>query len=1020
MSDKPISHPSDESTNQLLWILFSDANSRFNTLIEECAHLQDTIAGLTANPELVRKILSMHAGTEDVRGFSRPVVCDPKAHAEYYDASVRDRAFISLWNSLGGVIKGLDRNQKQHETAYRMVVRESNQLGVEPHASETIYWYVSQRGYFINTAFSHYTAQLEHAHEKLIQMLENQAGTLPNPILLRRWNSGAYGEFLSEYSRHVNWEARTCVDLVLGRKGGTNPLQSITHTWAHNPTSLTKYFDVNLGGDASTSPPRAPTPRRFAIIRSAYFYLEQPVLFPLLYHECVHINFPDNENVESNYASFFGSRLEANKSLRLAKFPIELPKTYDNFWDHFTEEVWADAMSIALGGRAYLMALALQLFGLSGTGEFNHYRVDDDTMYALDQLGGIRHRKYEVPYPTLDLPFFWEARLLIACDVLKMLSATNKDPDARAAKMGASVIKLIESWRASGDAAYKEDGTSVEHASWWKYRASLNEWVRETVLKYLTPTVAKLEKSSQVCGTYELTSSNVRKAIAGAVNSYRSKYFHSCPGQAGVFTLESNHRLENVAIDVRWALAHDIVLQMRSQPEQLASWTGSFANWMRHDGGAAFRIALEACRVRLSLMDGLADHLTADPKNAKPSAGIAARLADLDADYLKSDADGRRTLLRRRGLTNSPKILHAREQEKALLAGIDRIADDMFASFVDRASEEVKVGTLSLGVVRPEEFCEPGTPSEVQSPYLDALGKVERYMTDSVETPAGIKALARADGHLAHDPDFKPVFIRLVGEYQFLSFTRGSTPVERDAHPGPFSPRMLVKPRLVLQIGGSDLEYEERHRKLWGRVALIRFKYRWQWADLKQQLDAEVAKPDDRMLVDYAVFLSSAWEDVILVTWHDKPDQLWSHEQFGLGIGSRDGVDTQSTFVVPESTYRLVSTQDPIGTHDEWYKAMEHWATNSGLVSRIYRRSGRYDYTVVWSERSDRKGWETVSPLEACTTAFASMPAALWGQVQSMITSYEKRVFDKPKADGAKEPKPYPFKAITHFAIRDL
>ena len=1007
--------PSNESTSQLLWILFSDANSRFNTLIEECAHLQDTIVGLTANPELVRKILSTHESTEGVRGFNRPVVCDPKVHPEYYDASVRDRAFISLWNSLGGVIKGLDRNQKQHEATYKMVVREANQMDAGHGASETVYWYVSQRGYFINTAFSHYTAQLEHAHEKLIQMLENQAGTLPNPILLRRWNSGAYGEFLSEYSRHVNWEAHTCVGLVLGNKDSATPLQSITHTWAHNPTSLTKYFDVNLGGGASSS--QGPTAKRFAIIRSAYFYLEQPVLFPLLYHECVHINFPDNEKVENDYKSFFGSRLEANKSLRLAKFPVELPKTYDNFWDHFTEEVWADAMSIALGGRAYLMALALQLLGLSGTGEFNHYRVDDDTMYALDELGGIRHRKYEVPYPALELPFFWEARLLIACDVLKLLPSTGKDPHARAATMGASVVKLIEQWRASGNEAYKDAGTSVEHAAWWKYRTSLNDWVQETVLKHLAPTIAKLEDSSRVCSTYELASSNVRETIASAVNSYRSKYFHPCQGRAGAFTLEPNHRLENIAIDVRWALAHDIVLQMRSQPGQMTSWTSSFANWMRHDGGAAFRIALEACRVRLSLMDGLADHLIADVKNAKQSTGISARLAALNADYLRHDPDNRRKFLRQRGLTNSSKILNSREQEKALLDGINRIVDDMFASFLSQASEEVKVGTLSLGVVRPEEFCEPATPSDTRSPYLAALEKVERYMTASVETDHGIKALAKADGHLAHAPDFKTVFIRLVGEYQFLSFTRGSTPVERDAHPGPFSPRMLVKPRLVLQIGGSDLAYEERHRDMWARVTLIRFKYRWQWTDLKRQLDAEVAKEAGRMLVEYAMFLSSAWEDVILVTWHDSPDQLWNHEQLGLGIGSRDGVDTQSTFVVPESTYKTLPPKD-IGTHDEWHKAMKEWAEKTNLVSRIYRRSGRYDYTVVWSEQSDNEGLETKSPLESCTMAFASMPAALWAQVQSMITSYELRVFEKSKPDVAK--KPSLSKAITHFAIRDL
>lgn len=1005
------------SIQQLLWILFSDANSRFNTLIEECAHLQDTIVGLTANPALVARILSHATSTEDVRGFSRAIVCDPKVHDDYYTASVRDRAFISLWNSLGAVIKGLDRNQKQHELSYQKVVREHAVTGNSSVTSQALYWYISQRGYFLNSAFAHYTAQLEHAHEKLIQMLENQAGTLPNPILLRRWNSAAYGEFLSEYSRHVNWEAWACTKNIFGSDAESVPLQSITHTWAHNPTSVTKYFDVHLTDPESKG--ERMTSRRFAIIRSAYFYLEQPVLLPLLYHECVHINFPDNERTSQNPNKFFGARLEATKSLRVAKFPVELPRTYENFWDHFTEEVWADAMSVALGGRAYLIALTLQLAGLSGTGDFNHYRVDEDTMYALDDLGRADHRKYEVNYPTLDLPFFWEARLRIASEVLKGL-CHGKYADPRALPMVSAVDELVAAWHDSGKAAYGEEGTSVEHASWWKYRISLNEWVVETVLKCLRPTFGELGKASNVCSTYHLTSANARVGIAKAVNAYRSKYFKRNAG-AEHFTLDKNHRLENVAVDVRWALSRDIVLQMRPFTDRLECWTDSFSNWMRHDGGAAFRIALEACRVRLSLMDGLADLLTERRSFNHTPSGIEARLEELPVDFLRGQAEQTQQLLRRRGITNAR--LHGHERDvRLLLGGIDSIANDVCSAFLISDEEEVKVGTLSLGVVRPEEFAVAQGKVAHRSPYLSALDRVEKYLTESARTItySACRPHDALPSHLATEPKFESVFVKLIGEYQFLAFTRGSTPVERDAHPGPFAPRMLVKPRLVLQVAGSELRYEGKERTLWARVSLIRFRHRWQWADLTTELDREKKTGANAKLADYSLFLSSAWEDVVLVTWHNQPGQLWEADNFRLSIGSRDGVDTQSTFVVPETSYHVKPGEMGQGTIKDWLHAMKTWANSTNLVSRVYRRSGRYDYTVVWSSTAKDAGGLHLTSLEACTTAMASMPVELWQQVQSMITSYEKRVYVDEEQNDAATATQRELKAVTHFAIRDV
>ncbi|QTN22217.1 hypothetical protein HZ992_18940 [Rhizobacter sp. AJA081-3] len=1036
----------------LLWVLFSDANSRFNTLIEECAHLQETIQGLIGKSTLVNEVIALTRSDDLPQGFERPVACDPKSDPRYYDIPVRDRAFLSLWNALGAQIIGLHHNQTTHRSSYELLV--CGEVGSDIGSSQRLYWYLSQRAYFLQPVFEHYTRMLEHAHEKLIQMLENQAGTLPQPILLRRWNSAAYGEFLSEYSRHVNWESGELVRRLWPRSNGPHrsgsqrdtarsvPPESIfpdaiTHTWSHQPTSYASSFDVHMARAGVTRS------KRFGIIRSAYFYLEQPLLFPLLYHECAHLNFPSNDSFMDVPDSFFGSRLIAVMSLRHAQFTVTDPgMTYENFWDHFTEEVWSDAISVALGGRAYLLALALQLVGQSGEQEFSHYRIEEDTIYPLDQLGKVPYRKYEAKYPELSMSTFWEARLAIACAVLKSLKGDNAQKEDL--QLIAALEELQTAWIDSGHHAFDAYGTSEGHEQLWDHRIELNEWVQSTIWAHLNEHIQVLAECSRINSTYVLNSPNTAEWINRSVAEQRQTTVGAVPSDE--FKMPATFRLEEVALDVRMRIARDIAVQLSGQAEQSGRWTDSFANWTRGDGALAFRIALEFSTLRRSLMEALADICdrrpgedagTFQPFDDTP---ISQRLRAL-AGRLPTDNRYCSDLLRKKELTNwtRPSSVNIK-LETEILAELNSIADQIMASNRNGPiATAAQAGTLTFGVVRPGEYA---AITDGTSPYLK-VG--ERLKNQVVESAKWHSTLCKSG--IDADPDPTAVstsLLSLVGEYQYLTYVKGSTPVERDAHVHAEVSRLLVKPRLVLSVGGKPLDeaIEQFAATHYARVSLIRYRYRWQWSELRALLDEDLrlAKP---WLSGYSLLLSSAWEDAILITWHRHSDDLWESSNRALNV-TYGSADVQSNFHVPDQVTASALAQQQIGNalepaatpSNDWYQTFATWAEQSGLVRRIYGRSGRYDYTVVWAQPSQGDSVPAgsalsagvtaaeSSSLDACSIGLASLPHSAWRGLASFITSFEKRTFaldprGQPHHDSEHGGQPARYKAVTHFALRD-
>ncbi|WP_431100040.1 hypothetical protein [Roseateles noduli] len=1138
-------------------MLYSDANSRFNTLIEECAHLQDTVIGLTADPDLLDSIIAYAPARNEVRGFSRTICCEAKRSPRYYEATVRDRAFLSLWTLLGGLIIALDANQRTHEHAYRRTV-EATLRGEFPHdgptaesqtskvpiraVSDHLFWYVQTRGYFLTEVCKHYTTQLEHAHEKLIQMLENQPGKLPTPILLRRWNSALYGAFLSEYSRHVNWESHRLLAATLGGGVGlesrtlTQDL-SLTHTWTHQPTSMAQLFKVGLKTAAAGTAGEAQfAEHRFATVRSAYFYLELPILLPLLYHECAHIAVSnsafDRPTPDADRHGFLDARERAVLSLRLASFPdVGAPVSYENFWDHFTEEIWADAVAIALGGRAYLTALTLQLVGLSGEDNFDHYNLDRDALHELDSLGTFVRRKYPEPHPREDVAFFWEARLLIASDLLALAdSAASKETGVGPKPAGSgtrnpgspadpdaawifAIRRLLSAYHGSGHQAHHRDGTSARHEALWDYRWELNQWVRETTMRCLAPAFRRLLERTPICSTYSLASGShlqgERRGLVALVNAYREKYMRGC---AGEFSLATNARLETLPADIRWQVAADIAVEL-TKPEHDASgmqtrrrhdmapsflmrienWSTRYANWMRHDGSAAFRVALEASRLRMSLYDLLAERLTekltAAEAQRKTSQALADAIAvDPDAQgiddireaataasrrnaaldpfrapfqQIRLSRDERMSLwqdpksaerVRRREATNLPtpedslliacrdevdrlvdaamRRLHAyfRRQGRRARKDADRLQAEAASrnptcwgrpssdrssvaatSRHEAALGEALVGTLSLGVIRPDEIARtPRAADGPASPYMAGLAAVRAQWESACQGHRNEAQSVEPPHYLKTPPDIRHAFAHLLGDYQYLTYAKGVTPIERDFHAGHAGQdrdrgsdasssrfiRRLVKPRMVLQLAGRELAgaIEEYGKAHWGRLSLIRLKHRWQWVEVAHRL-----KCNRKEMVGFALLTSSAWEDLILFTWFHTQEEAWGkvREIFGIKPGESTGMDIQSMFIPPLDRCDAGSIPDQAPRKADWEERLFDWAVESQCVERIYSRTGRLDYTVIW-KANDADGKPDI--LGNCFRGLTSIPKEIWTQISSMISSYEVMRWPPEKA----------------------
>lgn len=211
-----------ESIKRFSWILFDDINRRFNILIEECAHLQEIInyySDFDINHD-EKRIEINYSWQPKIKTKQRTWTAKLKEneHFEYIKLPPIERSLVALYEHLGGINKGLESHKKNVRIRFEKILK-------NPNGTDNFFWFSSLRGFYLHNILEKEMEHLEHAHEKLIQILETKPGALPNPILLRRWNSALHGRFLSEYSRHIDWETSKLINSLKKKKLSDDILQ---------------------------------------------------------------------------------------------------------------------------------------------------------------------------------------------------------------------------------------------------------------------------------------------------------------------------------------------------------------------------------------------------------------------------------------------------------------------------------------------------------------------------------------------------------------------------------------------------------------------------------------------------------------------------------------------------------------------------------------------------------------------------------------------------------------------------
>lgn len=954
----------------ILWQLYSDAVTRINLLTEECGHIQSTIVGSLPHAEPAAFGWGAQRPTDE-----RPWIPDPeqvRGH-DYYHTRAHERALRNLYVNIGCIATALDENAKNLREAYRDVVANHT----ESTRDDSVYWFISLRGHLYSGVFPRYLRALQHAQEKLIHLLENSNRALPSPTLLRRWSSGRYGEFLSDYARQVNiqiqllmWEF--CKPAGQSADEASNEAAFIkwrsqfflVHNWSHNQTSMTDRWPVDTTIGGKPKRPNAIT------IWSSYFYLEQPVLFPLLYHECAHHynerlliseDEPVDRRTEKNRSLWFQRAREA-ASLLNHYAPIEEGNL--TFWNQLVDELWADAVSLSRCGEGYLAALILQLVGLQQEHKvFSDFDVAADTPIPLTDIGKPDRRTLNVPYPALDLGYFWVARIRFAIRTYSEL-LPREAPD-EATPWSAAAMELIKAWDESGASAMSARVASSDHAALWAYQYRLNVWVNEVVWSCLADFVKALIPNTRSHETRneQFLSEPIRNVIKRDIEGYQGRYFQ--PPET--FDASRLTRIESICSRVRWWAAQPIQAALSLQNitsgagrAEFDKWTIDYINHLYCDGAVAFRMAMDwlACAQDIA---ATAARLITDPQALTAAASLSddervfvcriVRAARYDfvkmrrAEGLDRANRALANLARRKFYMNQTDwphltdvILRFSGRLETLLDGMGRNAAPCSSNGMDDGA-----GSFTLGVVRPMHFARSGGYGPGMAAAKSHFDELERLRKEKAAQFPPTNPSATGETEWSH-------FIPLLGEFNFAVYQPGLVSNNRQFRLRGQPPSVL-KTRMVLKLGKGIIPTGSQYIT---RITQATYQYRWQWVLQAERLSG---------LAD--VYLSSAAEHLIIVSRHASMDEYRDFEQRFL-LRPRTWLDTHTN--VGLSDLPLPVSTPVGGGVDEWKEAGGRMVT---------RATGRYDEAITWKARDPKELWES----------FCRVSMKRWRQVDAVTTS---------------------------------
>ncbi|EGV27523.1 hypothetical protein ThidrDRAFT_4664 [Thiorhodococcus drewsii AZ1] len=244
-------------------------------------------------------------------------------------------------------------------------------------------------------------------------------------------------------------------------------------------------------------------------------------------------------------------------------------------------------------------------------------------------------------------------------------------------------------------------------------------------------------------------------------------------------------------------------------------------------------------------------------------------------------------------------------------------------------------------------------------------------------------------------------FLGLIGQYSFLLHRYHMTPAERQ-HERPARVQVLVKPRAVLQVHGGCTDLLCRHsdgemgvdevenierchaqgcrparREDVVSVSLIEFPYRWQVYALRDKLQA-----DPERFRAAKLFLSTGWEDCILILWNENERAFWDNYRL-LNLGSSRHSNNTQTYL-GFGINRFPDAEEVDVDEGEWLDP--DLPLPRTLIERSFQNirecTGRFDLGVTWKADSSAE----------MAQRLCELPGRFWQCVDKLSISCEFNV----------------------------
>jgi hypothetical protein len=647
--------------------------------------------------------------------------------------------------------------------------------------------------------------------------------------------------------------------------------------------------------------------------------------------------------------------------------------------DMVIHEIKADVVAFSIGGSAYVHALMLQLLGSDGS---SRYQAPLDTRNDPLTTAVFDRRSAATQIVSTEVPVHIASVLrIVFCNAL-----LEKTPDENCGFADAQEFcKSLEALLGQYLHGYLAIAESENWSSDWSDYIALIYELKPAFIEFADDLWDKFGDALKLGAQYgqgnavredslfnalEATVDNyceqsVRTVVqAGSMNSIpKFSFFRTGYCGATINTL----RLEYAPLAVRWHMAKTIQsltgiaagLYGTDRREFQENVCDGVVNYLRNDGSVVSRYLMEYIVARRHFLREIAQSYSTSSISRTPTATQASKFCE----PLRLELGANSALLKRIddliGAANAKpwSVRSDDEQRQAVSAWLSSVLAEesvstpssptpvapIFSDDVNYTTALTKlacsllgptmaaaagcnyvppggapVGMFELGSIcfRVKDGCtasESGTVTRTYQRFSDQSAKAVELLNARVAPQPG-----------GGTPFFETHTFAVLGEYNYATYLRGTTPVEKDFHVGPALPH-VPKPRFIVQVSGKpDWSRKTEDYKI-RAITLARLEMRHRWVALVEELTKNRSAN---------CFLSTGWETLVIDWTCNSAQEFWETTKTLC-----DKADTHTVMVVceimptPPQTAAAKSAH-PTGTT---FKQMCDNDTHNF-------RTGRYDY----------------------------------------------------------------------------